>query len=279
MTWEPDFIDAVRSGEVVFFIGAGFSIESMNSKGDSPPNWKNLLIALSNEILVSEEDKNEFNDFLKDDYLEAAEFIKMKAQQCRKMDSFNKRIETLVDGPRKDKFEGSRWHDVLMAIDPKIIVTTNYDRIIERFSKDGYVSVTYNSKSLASKIRTKEPVAIKIHGSLDVNDSNLVLTRSDYKEARDCGQHVFSVVKSLLLTRRALFLGYSVGDPDIQLILENTRSSEKYETHHVMLTDKMTPFKKELFADLYGIKVIEYGEDHNNGFGLFEKLKPENELN
>ena len=48
-----------------------------------------------------------------------------------------------------------------------VIVTTNYDKILDRHFKGGFRILSYESAEVASIVRQEHPVILKLHGSAD----------------------------------------------------------------------------------------------------------------
>jgi hypothetical protein len=72
----------------------------------------------------------------------------------------------------------------------------------------------------------------------------------------------------LFLTHTLLFLGYSVGDPDIQLLLENstiTASSE--HPHYALMPLGLHAAIRSAFRRTYNIEILEF--DPTNNFAEF----------
>jgi hypothetical protein len=137
-----------------------------------------------------------------------------------------------------------------------MIVTTNYDSILERASKSGYRVKSYTDSDIGYDIRTGTPVLVKIHGSVDAQQK-LILTRSDYSSARRDGARSLEVFQALLLTKTSLFIGYSLSDPDIQLLLENNFGSRGDRGAHYLLCERgMQSYQRAVMESSYGTMPI-----------------------
>ena len=182
-------------------------------------------------------------------------------------------IKELVDGPRADPFSGSEWHEAIVKAEPRVIVTTNYDKIIERATAAGYNVHEYTSLTVAADVRRDYPLLLKIHGSVD-RVEGLVLSRRDYTDVRRDGAHAMETLHALLLTRPALLVGYRLHDPDLQLILENIFGGQNQTPAHYMLAaDNLPDYERDVLTHSYGVNVIPYpAGDHAEALQRFQVL-------
>ncbi|KQX69593.1 hypothetical protein ASD06_00570 [Angustibacter sp. Root456] len=182
-------------------------------------------------------------------------------------------IRTAVDGRAGSNFDGSEWHDALVKLEPDLIVTTNYDKIIERSTGHGYSTHTYESERVAGDVRRRIPTLLKIHGSVDAIEDT-ILTRTDFTRLRLHGVHALSVLQALFLTRTVLLLGYSLGDPDIQLLLENVLGGRNESPAHYMLTqDSLPDYERDVLRYSHGVTTITYPSgEHERGLASLRVL-------
>ena len=80
-------------------------------------------------------------------------------------------------------FQPSRLHQIILALDSRIVITTNFDKIYERYclntSAEGFKVVTYESPSLADELRSDTRLIIKAHGNID-DIQRMVFTRAEH---------------------------------------------------------------------------------------------------
>src|SRR5262249_19570379 len=123
-------------------------------------------------------------------------------------------------------FQPTKIHEYILELDPKVVVTTNYDQIYDNFCKqgqatEGYSVLRYHDENILDEIRSTARVIIKAHGCLS-DTTKIVLTRSQYFKAKQSYPSLYSILDSLFLVNTVLFVGCGLTDPDIQLVLENT---------------------------------------------------------
>ena len=271
--WPSAVISQAQQHNLVLVVGAGISAESTNGNGAKPPTWANLLNSLARQIMMSECLDN-FDALINQNrLLDAAELLRFDAAERSRTQDLYTAIKEAVDGPKNHLFRGNRWHDAMMAMEPSIIVTTNFDKIIERTTMGGFQVHRYTSTQIAADIRRNYPTLIKIHGCLDQVEE-IVLSRHDYTLARQRGVHAFDTLHALFLTRPVLFLGYSLDDPDLQLILENVRGGrEEVPPHYILISDDIHSYRKRVFRDSYGVVPICYpAGNYDEAFERFKEL-------
>lgn len=271
--WPKAVLDAAQRRELVIFVGAGVSRASTNEAGDRPPSWSQLLTSVTSSVRPTAAEQKIVNDFIdRELLLEAAEYLHALADDRFLLNDLREAIALATDGPNGDNFGGNEWHDAIMALEPRIIVTTNYDKIIERASRNGYRVSDFESPEVGEKVRLGDPVLLKIHGTVDTK-SKMVLTQTDYSNLHLGGRHALQVLQGLMLTKTCLFLGYSLSDPDIRLLLQNIRTSTEGGPAHYLLTSAIEPFRKRFFSSAFGVGAIQYPHGkHVEGLQLLQQL-------
>lgn len=103
-------------------------------------------------------------------------------------------------------------------------------------------------------------MVVKAHGCI-TEPGKIVLDRSSYFKARQYNRGFFDVMSSLFTVNTVLFLGYSLGDPDMQIILENIHAaSESSHGHYSLLSKQSHRSLVGAFKQSYNITCIEYPE-------------------
>ncbi len=268
-------MDRIVDGQWVLFIGSGVAATCENSSGARPPTWRGLLERLC--ALISESAARNVGEVLIEnrDLIPAADHIRYTLQTENNLHGYYGTIRAAVDGPSGDRYEPSPMYDVLLSLDPRIVFTTNYDRLFEAASSSGFATHPYDRPGLSDELRRGEPVLVKLHGSTDA-PTEMVLTRTDYTQVAEKGGEVFDNLRALGLTSTILFVGYSLDDPDIQLVLQAVgRSGLSPEAHFMLAPEPESAARIPVFRESYGVSVLPYAApagDHSEAFVALEEL-------
>lgn len=256
-------IAAVRRHEVVPLIGAGLSKQA---SGDIP-NWRELLTSMlekaSDEGWVEPDERVEVLNLVKSDrYLMAAEHLASKFPG----DAY---LSFLEEKFRASGIRPSDAHAQLWRLEPSLVLTTNYDRIIENSYAVKYGEVpnvlTYRQADALQRalqggqLNSKPPLIFKIHGSIEV-PSDLILTERQYRELiyRQPGYRL--VLSALFITRTILMIGFSVDDPELRLLLEAQRDALKYlsSPDYAFLSMSNSSVTARRLREDFGVQVVPY---------------------
>jgi hypothetical protein len=183
---------------LAFFVGAGISktVETTNSK---LPDWSELIAEIRSEI----NDKNE------QDYLKIAQLYYITFGEHKYHNTIKKYFPETI--------EPSIIHEMIFDLNPQIIITTNWDNILDNsIKKQGYLYDIICSD--AELVRSSLPKKlIKMHG--DFNHHNFVFKEDDYVGYSDNFPLIENYIKGILTTHTVVFLGYSYNDIDIKHII------------------------------------------------------------
>lgn len=255
--WPQVVLDQAASKSLVLVLGAGVSKNAVNGAGDTPPTWPTLLEQLTGAF-APQGHKTYARKLVKQGrLLEAAELLRGLAIEQGKEQDFLEHIIRSVDGPIADPFRPATIHNAILDLTPLTIITTNYDRVLERAAGTGFSYLNAESDEIGRSVRVGRPIVIQMHGVV-TEPQSLVLGRSDYTTVRRSGAHALEVVEALFTTRTALFVGYSLSDPDMQLLLENVLGGREGPGSHYILSPKLRPHEAQLLRYCYGLAPIQY---------------------
>ncbi|EGU38071.1 hypothetical protein VII00023_03513, partial [Vibrio ichthyoenteri ATCC 700023] len=141
-------------------------------------------------------------------------------------------------------------YKALMDLSPKAIITTNYDRIPEIAGNGKYR--IYTNKNAPEALRNftngKESV-FKIHGDI-TDQSSIVLTTTDYQKIINNNEATKTLLTGLLSTKKLIFIGFSLSDPHIDIILEKMKAiNAGLPQSHYVLLNEVSKFKCGVFQD------------------------------
>lgn len=255
--WPVSLIEELASRRCIVFLGAGASSGCVSTvDGTRPPTWKQFLQTLTERIPANCGAQTIESLINKEKYLDAAEVILNKLPPAE----FSRVIRELFIQPR---FEKSSIHASTLKIDPKVVVTTNYDDVYDAYcrtgiAKDGYNICKYYEQHLATDLRSPVRVIVKAHGCVS-DVSKIVLSRSQYFRAKQENYEFYAILNALFVTNTILFIGYSMSDPDIQLVLENASIfSRSTHPHYALVGDDIIPDIEESMRKAYNIEFLKY---------------------
>ena len=94
--------------------------------------------------------------------------------------------------------------------------------------------VSYHSSDLVDEIRSDTRLIIKAHGNID-DISKMIFTRAEYRRAKSEHAKFYDILKAVFLTHTAIFVGCSMEDPDVLLLLEDVKITASAERPHYVL--------------------------------------------
>ena len=194
---------AIKERRAILFAGAGLSMSV------GLPSWQEFIDRMSEELGIARDDART------DDHHTIAEYYRIKQGSIGSLRSWMDRNWKVSE----DKVRESKMHALIVSLDFPIIYTTNYDRNIEAafaaHDRD-YVKVA-NARDIA---KTREGVTqiVKFHGDFDDDDS-LVITETDYFNRLAFDSPLDIKFRSDALGKTVLFVGYSMTDLNIRLLL------------------------------------------------------------
>lgn len=246
------------------FIGAGLSI------GAGLPSWPGLLnelIKLADKTdFIPEERINEYKKLEKDPskYLFLAEELKYELGR-----RFNDYFEETFGS---QNFEPTYNHELIAKTDLSLVITINYDDLIERaFTKvrmNYPNSFTYSEARLAANNFWKEKFFIlKAHGDAKKDVESLILSQKDYRKVfyREPGYR--SLIQAIFTTKSIVFLGVSFADPEFNQLLDYLHDSFHGggPTHYLLIEEsKMMNSMSRRFLEDFNIQTITFKNDNGN---------------
>jgi hypothetical protein len=246
----------------VLFIGAGVSKSATNERGERPMDWIQFLNFLSEQI-DNQIAKTAITECIaKGDLLTACEVART---ELRPQTFHTHLLRCFAQG----RFQAAPIHGDLVAIDSRIVLTTNVDKIYEMAAMSilqGDILVkSYLDKDLSDVIRRQNRCLIKVHGTVDA-PAGTVFTRSDYAKARVSHSDFYRVMDALFTTHTFLFLGASMKDPDMTLLLEDYALRHHGTRPHyvVMPNDGMPAPVLRVIEESMNVQTISYdpANDH-----------------
>lgn len=194
-------VEEYKKGKVILFVGAGVSANL------GIPTWAQLIDKISSEL---DYDADVFKTY--GDYLTLAEYYKIEKGNLGLLRSWMDRAWH----SEKIDIKTSIIHELIVKANFPIIYTTNYDNWIER-AYDQF-GVKYNKIVNVNDIADSKPnrnEIIKFHGDFS-DDSSIVLGETSYFERLEFETPLDIKLRSDVLGKSVLFIGYSLSDINIR---------------------------------------------------------------
>lgn len=230
---------AALGGTVMIFLGAGLSFGVVRQLGrgsfETPPpladdarfpSWPMLIDRMSGELhrLAGEDDdlRGAYERFMRDhDPLDAAQLYRLEVGDGAYFAFLERQFVTRPE----DAELLTPSHHALAALPLSELFTTNYDALIElafeRWGAPLTVSAT-PTEFLAARPARPPRHLIKLHGSFE-RPETIVLTRDDYARSRLERAEMFRHLAAEARFTTFLFMGFSLADPNFNLIRDEAR--------------------------------------------------------
>jgi SIR2-like protein len=266
--WPQSLVREIARRRCVFFLGAGVSASASDGVGGRPNNWREFLEAAC-ELVRRDEPKNSIQKLIAAGrYLLALQAISDESDRG----DYHTFLETNFNNQR---FQPGALHEIILQLDSRIVITTNFDKIYERYclgtSQDGYKIIPYNSDDIGDALRSDTRLIIKAHGTID-EISKMVFTKSEYHAAKRDYPQFYNILRAIFLTHTCVFVGCSLDDPDVLLVLEEVRITASTQRPHyaTVLAGQNDHYALKDWQMAYNIKALEYQPNHA---GLIDDLR------
>lgn len=215
--WPEDLVRDIAARRSVLFLGAGVSRNAESATGVHPREWTEYLRHLASLVHDSAE-RSEVIACIDDaDLLTACELSHTYLSSTVFKSEMLKEYSSNAYRPAK-------IHDDLSLVDSRLVMTTNFDKLYENRAnqlQDNTVIVkNYYDSDVADVFRRQDRVVLKVHGTIDSPDRT-IFTRSQYAIARRDHAHFYQLLRGIFVTHTFVFLGVSMRDPDMQILLED----------------------------------------------------------
>ena len=239
-----NLVKAIQQNNLAVYIGAGFS------KDCGLVDWEGLITPLIKSIGLTPQKGA--------DLIQYAQYVANKKNGRKTINNAIK--SNFGKGSPRDNQRS------LAKLNASEVWTTNYDSMIEKGFDE--VGKKYRVKSketdLIQKVEYGTIPIYKIHGNWK-NPEHCILTQTDYEDYFKTRKNFINALKTSLLQKTFLFMGFSFKDPDIKYILAEIRQSlpkGKMPEHYwiVKKEDKTKPEYEHNIKNLesiYKIKAIE----------------------
>jgi hypothetical protein len=264
-------IEAIEQRRLVPFIGAGFSKNIHNDI----PSWSEVIYQSSDLLGYDPEILK-----IQGDYLQIAEYLDIKDKLGKLYNKLSKQIEN-----SSYSVKNSLPHQLLPYIDVQSIYTTNWDSWIEAgfvdqkipYSKivktedfvnpsEVYVPpirldsdlLVYPTGELPNiKTKHRDTTIVKFHGDFN-NTASIVFKESHYFDRLDFEQPLDIRLRSEMIGKAMLFIGYSFSDLNVRYIWHKLNKMMKnIQNDQIVKSYFVTHFNNPLLIEVFKRNNIE----------------------
>jgi hypothetical protein len=201
-------IDDIAAGKCLPFIGAGFSLNAKLPDKYKMPDWPGLTRILSQATGAPRKAGGP----------EVASIFERRFGRVQLIEAIRKALHS-------DLVEPGKAHRAFAQLPFDTVYTTNFDLLLEEAngllkrpyrSLVGELQMPFHGGPLTTNI-------VKMHGDLR-HEEHIIVTQEDYADFLDRYPVVSTHLSAMLITRTAIFIGYSLLDPDFNHIRDVVRS-------------------------------------------------------
>lgn len=195
--------DSIKKGNVILFVGAGISANL------GLPTWSQLIKKLAEDLDYDDEIFSSYGDSLA-----LAEYYKIE-KGMENLEKWMKEKWKISE----ERLINSEIHKMLVELNFPIIYTTNYDHCLEN-AFELYGKKIKKIVTIDDLVGIEENLTqiIKFHGDMDKKGS-LVLAEKDYFDRLNFESPLDIKLRGDLLGKSILFIGYSLTDINIRLLI------------------------------------------------------------
>jgi hypothetical protein len=266
-----DYLDistSLHTNSLTLFVGTGFSKYMTNGKA---PNWLELLVEAT--TIIDKDDKllNQLFNSDSSGKIKEAKYDLTICAQILENEYIKKRknikeqisliIKSFINETTIDKTKLEHLQK-FFSIHPNInVITTNYDTIFSEYIVPLTSRIIIEGSTIP-RINSGQNI-YHIHGSINKPES-IVLTINDYYNFQNSNNYFSRKFFTLLQESTVAIIGYSLGDFNLNSILNEVKSSKKESIRraeiYYITKDSVNELIERFYSITYAIKVIEYTE-------------------
>ena len=251
---------AQENNQLVIFVGAGVSANS------GIPTWGELIEKIAAKIeydrcsyckckkeTCPEEECGFRNHYSQEEFLRIPEYF----YQSVGPEEYYRFVKSALQSDNGS----NAIDDEVFRVYPHHVITTNYDSLLENSSEANTqkYSVVYEDRGLLAN--ASDQYIIKMHGDLE-HSGTIVLRETDYTVYEQNHPLISTFIKALLVNHTFVFIGYSLNDYNLNLIIGWINYFRKHHhieggPHSFFITSKPTSGHEKLRLKNEGIIVVD----------------------
>lgn len=252
-----ELINKIRERKVILFVGSGVSA-TLNL-----PTWSQLMDYIAESLHIHKDIFKMYGD-----NLSLAEYYTLVKGSIGPLRSWMDRNWNVDD----EKIKNSEVFNNICKLNFPIIYTTNFDNCLERAC--GIFNIDFNKISKVEDICDAEiskTQIVKFHGDFE-DDNSIVLTESSYFNRMNFESPLDIKLRSDILGKSVLFIGYSLSDINIRYLiyklnmLWQTRSKQNQRPKSYIFLTVPNPVQELIWKQRQIIPII--GEETDSTLSL-----------
>lgn len=242
-------IEASHTNTLTFFVGAGVSALS------GAPNWTQLINQICSKLSLGKPQKK----YSWEECLRIPQIYYCDLKNKDKKHADQRYYNFLNEQLNTDDFKTNQIHKEIFKLKPASIITTNFDNLLEMASIES--CKTYKSIAMDEEVPEigGDSFILKIHG--DLKRKNIVLKEEDYLNYSTDFKLIDALVKSIFSTNTVVFIGYSLSDYNINLIINWVKvllgSKFKHPIFVYTGDENLDDRKNQYYNDIRKLSVID----------------------
>ena len=256
----------LREGRLVLFAGAGLSVQA------GLPTWRSLIEDVVQRTVAEAVEGEQASAELAA-MLAAGKWLQI-ADHCKEKLGPGGYARLLSERLRDAGRPVPEVHRLAVRLPFAAWITTNYDKLLERAyaeERGGLPKTLTNldTAALGQLLFDAAPFMLKAHGDLDRPES-LVFTSRDYRDHIHANTAFSTAFSAILLTHSVLFVGYSLSDPDFNLLLDRQLLTfQGFVPERYALMSGIGKVEEEYLWRVCRIRVIPYPEGRHESVPRF----------
>ena len=238
-------LDASQNNALTFFVGAGISALS------GAPTWKGLIQAISDKLGLQRKDV-----YSSDEYIQIPQMYYYSLGDNK--EEYFKFVKAQL---HSSDLVPNTIHREMLNLNPVSFITTNYDTLLEDAAIQYCQGFKVVSRDEDVPTIFGDRFILKLHG--DFKYDNFVLKEEDYLNYSENFKLIETLVKSIFSTNTVVFIGYSLNDYNIKLILNWTKALLKgsfREPIFIYSDDRALTNAEIIYQESKGLAVVEWNK-------------------
>lgn len=247
---EP-FLEDMVQGRCLPFIGAGFSLNAKIPRGKKMLDWDGLGKKVAGTLPEYQ-------------YTTAVEALSAYAHEYSRV----KLVELLSNALLITSIQPGQPHEQFCRLPFERVVTTNFDFLLEQaYSRiNKYCIPLISEDQLAVGDAQAGVRLLKLHGDLH-HPNRLVVTEEDYDAFLTALPLLATHLSSLLIDHTAIFIGYSLDDPDFRQIWQVVKERLGTLRRPAYVLQVGAPANTVARYERRGVKVINLPKSPSRSYG------------